>query len=238
MYTCILLHYTDSLRGVEVFSETVLLVEGDKSQKLVWSGYGFYLEVPDGALPPGVVASVGIKVILAGQFTLPDNYQLISAIYWISSSEMFLKEVAVNIQHCATIKSDDDCSKFKFIIAKCSQKVLPYNFREREGVFNSHTQYATIKLKQFSLLGEVAPNGTEYSYTALKFYKQIAGTSNVDFMFVIVNNLEPCLKVHVHVITQIKLVDNHVEICSRVLKISIKIGSRTSPVKLFTSVTL
>ena len=87
------------LRGVEVYRETVLEVVGDKPQKLEWPGYGFYMEVPDGALASGVTASVGVKVILSGQFKLPDNRQLISAIYWISSSEVFLKEVAVAMLH-------------------------------------------------------------------------------------------------------------------------------------------
>ena len=174
---------------MEVCGETVLEVVGDKSQKLEWSGYGFYLEVPDGALSPGVTASVAVRVILAGQFKFPEDSQLISAIYWISASEVFLKEVVVNVQHCAAIRSKEECSKFKFIIAKCSQVELPYRFRVREGVFNPYTQYATIKLKQFSLLGEIGPKGTEVSYTTLQFYRQIPSRVNVDFIFVIVRNL-------------------------------------------------
>ena len=184
-----------SLRGVEVCGETVLEVVGDKPQKLEWPGYGFYMEVPDGALPPSVTASVAVKAVLAGQFQLPEDSQLISAIYWISASEVFLKEVAVNIQHCAVIRSEEECSKFKFIIAKCSQKELPYRFREKEGVFNSHTQYATIKLKQFSGVGATAPEGAELCYTTLQFYKQIPNTVNVDFLFAIVHNHEPMMEV-------------------------------------------
>ena len=149
------------MRGVEVCGETVLEVVGDKPQKLKWPGYGFYIEVPEGALPPGVTASVGVKIILNGQFKLPENSQLISAVYWISSSVVFLKEVAVNIQHCAVIRSEEQCSKCKFIIAKCSQEILPYRFKEKEGVFNAHTQYATIKLKQFSLVGATSPEDTD-----------------------------------------------------------------------------
>ena len=117
MHVC---HLPGSLRGVEVCGETVLEVVGDKSQKLEWPGYGFYLEVPDGALPPGVTASVAVKVILAGQFKFPEDSQLISAIYWISASKEFLKDVAVNIQHCAVIRSEEEGLKFRFIIAKCS----------------------------------------------------------------------------------------------------------------------
>ena len=184
-----------SLRGVEVCGETVLEVVGDKSQKVEWPGYGFYMEVPDGALPPSVTASVAVKAILAGQFQLPEASQLISAIYWISASEVFLKEVAVNIQHCAVIRSGEETSKFRFIIAKCSQKELPYRFREREGVFNPHTQYATIKLKQFSLVGAVAPEGTELCYTTLQFYKQIPSTAIVDFLFMVVHDHKPVLEV-------------------------------------------
>ena len=188
--------FPDFLRGVEVCGETVLEVVGDKPQKVEWPGYGFYIEVPEGALPPGVTASVGVKVILAGQFKLPENRQLISAIYWVSSSEMFLEKVAVNIQHCAFIRSEEQCSDFRFIIAKCSQKELPYTFKEREGLFNSHTQYAAIKLKQFSLIGGTAPSEAELSCTAFMYYKQqTALPKNADFHFVLIKNLSPHIQV-------------------------------------------
>ena len=74
-----------------------------------------------------MTASVAVKVILGGQFQFPENRLLISALYWVSSSELFLKEVAVNIQHCAVIKNEEQCSTLKFIIAKCSQEVH-YNY--------------------------------------------------------------------------------------------------------------
>ena len=87
--------------------------------------------------------------------------------------------MAINIQHFAVITSKEQCSKFSFIIAKCSQKELPYTFRERKGSFNLHTQYGTIKLKQFSLVGETSPEDTELRFTSLKFYKPIPSTSGV-----------------------------------------------------------
>ena len=138
-----------------------------------------------------MTASVAVKVILGGPFQFPENRQLISALYWVCSSEKFLKEVAVNIQHCAVIKNEEQCSTFKFIIAKCSQEVLPYRFKEREGVFNPHTQYGTIKLKQFSILVETAPDDTQTRCTALMFYKeQIPDPMVADFHFVVVKDLE------------------------------------------------
>ena len=175
----------------------MLEVVGDKPQKLEWPGYGFFIEVPEGALPPGVTASVAVKVILGGPFQFPENRQLISALYWIFSSELFLKEVAVNVQHCAVIKNEEQCSTLKFIIAKCSQKVLPYRFKEREGVFNPHTQYGTIKLKQFSIIGETTSADEKLHHTALMLYKQRSPSPNlsVNFHLVVVMNLGPFYQV-------------------------------------------
>ena len=75
------------LRGVEVYDETFLEVVGDKPQKLQWPGYGFYIEVPDGTLPPDETASVAVKIIFAGQFELPEESQLISLICWMRSNK-------------------------------------------------------------------------------------------------------------------------------------------------------
>ena len=173
----------------------MLEVMGDKPQKLEWSGYGFYIEVPEGALPPNVTASVAVKVILAGQFDLPKDSQLISAIYWISSSEVFLKELAVNIQHCAVIASEEQCSEFKFVVARCSQEVLPYKFREKAGLFNVNTHHATIKVKHFSFFGITSPWRTELHYMSLKFYRPIPRTKKVDYVFVLVHNQDLLVKV-------------------------------------------
>ena len=107
------------LQGVEICGETAFEVLSDRlPQKLVWPGYGFYIEVPAGALPPGVTASVAVRASLRGQFSIPENKKLISAIYWISCSDVFLTDVAVNIQHYACISNEDEATKFKFIIAR------------------------------------------------------------------------------------------------------------------------
>ena len=173
----------------------MLEVMGDKPQKLEWSGCGFYIEVPEGALLPDVTASVAVKVILDGQFELPEDSQLISPVYWVSSSEIFLKEVAVNIQHCAFIVSEEQYSEFKFVVARCSQEVLPYKFREKAGMFNINTQYATIKVKHFSFFGITGPWSTELQYMSLKFYRPIPKTKKVDYVFALVRNQDLHVKV-------------------------------------------
>ena len=101
---------------------------------------------------------------------------------------MFLKDVAVNIQHCAVISNEEDATNFKFIIAKCSQDP-PYKFVERDGVFNADTQYATVMRKRFSIIGATASVGTKLHYFALKFYRSIPDSVNITFRFVVLTNI-------------------------------------------------
>lgn len=163
---------------------------------MAWLWPGFDINVPEEALPPGATASVCVKAILGGQFQLPENTQLISAVYRVSSSEEFLKEVAVSIEHCAVIENEEQCSMFRFIIAKCSQ-ILPYKFIEKKGEFNPHAKYGTIKLKRFSLIGETAPIDTKIECTANMFYKEKALRPylKANFHFVVVRDLKSDLKV-------------------------------------------
>ena len=146
--------------------QTLLEITGSKQQKVSWESHGFHLTIPEGAVPSGVTVSVAVKAILAGQFELPENAQLVSAIYWVSASEMFLKRVSVHIQHCARITSEEEASNYKMIVGKCSQESLPYTFHIRDGIFSPESQLATISVKQFSFFG------------ALNFFRRLLGSSS------------------------------------------------------------
>ena len=74
----------DSFLGVEVVSEEELVVR-NKAIKFHWKDHGFKLRVPENALPEGLPElSINIKASLAGQFKLPEGYELVSAVYWFS----------------------------------------------------------------------------------------------------------------------------------------------------------
>ena len=63
---------------------------------------------------------VAVKAILARQFVLLEDAQLVvSAIYWVSASKMFLKKVSVHTEHCARIASEKEASNYEMIIGKC-----------------------------------------------------------------------------------------------------------------------
>ena len=135
--------------------QTLLEITGNKQQKVSWASHGFHLTIPKGAVPSGVTVSVAVKAILAGRFKLPEDVQLVSAIYWVSASEMFLKKVSVHIQHCARITSEEEASNYKMIVGKCSQESLPYTFQIRHGIFSPESQLAAISVKQDSFFAAV-----------------------------------------------------------------------------------
>ena len=148
-------------------AKTLMEFTGSKQQKVSWDNHGFCLTIPKGAVPSGDTVSVAVKAILAGQFELPEDAQLVSAIYLVSASKTFLKEVSVQIQHCARITSEEEASNYKMIVGKSSQERLPYTFQIRDGVFLPGSQLATISAKQFCFIGTIRQwlfgrNNTQY----------------------------------------------------------------------------
>ena len=68
-------------------------------------GYGFKLHVPEDSLPPEVSETqLSMQIGLSGQFQLPPNCELISAVYWVSSPHKFMKPVTVEI-HSLVVSS-------------------------------------------------------------------------------------------------------------------------------------
>ena len=92
-------------------------------------------------------AQLNVRVSLSGPFQIPSNSELLSAVYWIFSPHKFKKPITVKIQHCAALSSDQQCSKLTFVRTKCTQKELPYTFKELDQAFN-------LDLKSGTTLGK------------------------------------------------------------------------------------
>ena len=96
-------------------------------------------------------AQLNVRVSLSGPFQIPSNSELLSAVYWIFSPHKFKKPITVKIQHCAALSSDQQCSKLTFVRTKCTQKELPYTFKELAGgVFEPKNSYGSLSLSDFS----------------------------------------------------------------------------------------
>ena len=174
---------------MDVIAETSVLIT-NQAQTFNWAGYGLKLDVPKGTLPAGLEeCRLLIKVGLSGQFALPENTSLVSAVYWLDSEPRreFSKHLTLEIQHCV---KPTDTSKLSFIRAKCSQTDLPYKFENVQGgVFSSSSAYGCVQCNRFSLVGAV-DNRLELRvlYSASVYLRK--GVKRIDIYFVITKNLE------------------------------------------------
>ena len=181
-----------SLSGAEVVAETnFVITKAENSYS--WSGYGFKLHVPEDALPEHASEyQVNVKATLSGQFELPRGYKLVSAVYWVKAPGSFEKPVTVEIQHCANTM---DPSKLTFVVAKCTQKDLPYKFNPmKAGIFQPSSSYGVISLTRFSGPAVAAKEEVEDCYCGCVYQRQIS-SDHWRFYFLVMKRIEICMTV-------------------------------------------
>ena len=182
---------TWNLRGVEVCGEKTVVVHSSHGQQITWPGHGLRLNIPKDCLPAGMEqCTINIKASLAGQYEFPENSHLVSAIFWLRCEDVhkFTKPITVEIQHCA--KSEN----VSFVRAVCSQKQLPYTFKQLPGGnFTSHSSYGVIELNSFSGVGVTQEGSEDREYCSQLFY---LGQPNLCIIhFVVSWNVEAYLTV-------------------------------------------
>ena len=144
-------------------------------------------------------AELNVQVSLSGPFQMPFNSELLSAVYWVSSPHKFEKPIIVEIQHCAVLSSDEQCSKMTFVRTNCTQKQLPFTFKELVGgVFEPKNSYGSISLSRFSGLG-ITVRGQQQEEERVEYCAQLYNSRKsvnewrVDF--VVTKDLDSCLTV-------------------------------------------
>ena len=134
-------------------NDQLFLIQGDSPQILNWEQYGLRITVPQGALSPTDTCEVSMAALVGGQFQLPEESELISAVYNISVSKPLLKSIKLEIQHCGRLVTRDHTSYLSFVTASIQQStILPYKFQLQEGgQFYPGDQYGSINLTHFCL---------------------------------------------------------------------------------------
>ena len=160
-----------------------------------WDEYGFRLHVPKESLEAGLTeTTVNVRVSLSGQFQLTDDSEFVSAVYWVFSSHIFSQPLTVDVQHCA---APSQCSDLSFVRTKCTQKELPYQFKELEGgVFSQQSFYGSISVNHFSGFGiKRRKSKTITDDYCAQLYKSREGLYDCRFIFAVTKNLEACFSV-------------------------------------------
>ena len=187
----------NSFLGVEVVSEKELVVTNE-TMNFQWKDHGFKLQIPKNALPEGISEYlVNIKASLAGQFELPEGYELVSAVYWVATPGKFTKPVTIEAEHCAKFNKP---SHLHFVRTSCTQKSLPYKFEVIEGgSFSLGSRYGVLSTTHFSGTGivkEVTPAEHSCQYCA-QVYFTVKSLQDYWYYchFVVTKDLEMCLAV-------------------------------------------
>ena len=188
-----LVHFDTDLVGVDVYGRTSIVVTSSSLEQ-EWEEYGLKLYIGSNTLPQGTDScKIWIKVSLSGNYEFPDNNHLISAIFWFCCEPpcKFTKPVTIEIQHCA---KSENISKLRFVKAVCTQKQLPYTFKQIEGHFGSHSSYGIVNLNKFSGVGITQEGTKDREYCAGLYYnEQEFQRTCIDF--VVTFNLKTCLTV-------------------------------------------
>ena len=163
-----------------------------------WKDHGFKLHVPKNALPEGIPEYlVNIKASLAGQFELPEGYELVSAVYWVKTPGKFTKSITIEIQHCANFS---DPNQLQFVRTSRALKYLPYKFKVVDGgTFTLGNKYGALSTTHFCGIGvakKKEPSEHSCQYCA-QVYFTVKNLRNYWYYchFVITKDLEMCLAV-------------------------------------------
>eukprot|EP00731_Ephydatia_muelleri_P005466 Em0002g1642a len=102
----------ESRKGVSIIAEKTIPIKLARS--FDWREYGFKLDIPNDVtlLPVHHTEYLTITVSLRGNYTFPDNHDLVSAVYWITPSVCFSGPDHIDLKKCIVIAS------FEFIFEK------------------------------------------------------------------------------------------------------------------------
>ena len=147
----IIILFTDKLQGVCVAEHKLFLLQNDSSQFLNWEEYGLRIAIPQGAVQQSDTVEVAITALVGGEFILPEDTELVSAVYDISVSKPLLKPVQLEIQHCVSIEKPAHSNYLSF--ATAHSDCPPYHFQPvKGGNFPIGNQYGSILLSGFCKL--------------------------------------------------------------------------------------
>ena len=146
-----IIYLVGTFKGVCIAGEKLFTIQGDSSHLLNWEQYGLRISVPQDTFLSTDIVEIAVTALIGGQFQFPEDTELISAVYAVSVSKPLLKEVKLEIQHCADLVTQDHTSYLSFATASVNSG-LPYKFQLKEGgQFCPGDQYGSICLSQFSL---------------------------------------------------------------------------------------
>ena len=177
----------------EVLAKMMVLVTNEE-QHTVWEGYGLRLHIPPNSLPEDLdQCNIKIEVTLSGNFQLPEDGVLVSAVYSFShdlGDKELRRSVTLEMQHCATSSVLNDLHVVRAVDVPYKFEILPGgNFARSDGYgaidLSGFSRFSTFLRRIRSLFS--SPNPFEY---CAKIYYTNIFFPQFDFKFLIIQNLD------------------------------------------------
>ena len=116
---------------------------------LNWEEYGLRITIPHEAVPLYDTVEVAITALVGGEFILPEDTELVSAVYAISVSKPLLKPVQLEIQHCVSMENPAHSNYLSFATAPSDEASCEFQPVEG-GEFSVRSRYGSIYITGFS----------------------------------------------------------------------------------------
>ena len=153
-------------------AETSVLVTNSE-QLFSWDECGLNLYIPENSLPANLQqCSIHIKATIMGDYQLPQDTHLVSAVYWIKCVPKcrFSQPLTLEIQHCA---KPEGASQLCFVKASSMDRGEErVKFETVPGNFSRHSSYGFIELDSFCRYGVGKKGAEDRDYTAKIYYSE------------------------------------------------------------------
>ena len=187
----------------EIGGWTRFVIIGSEPQVFHWKGFGFKLHVPRNALDASVSnCIIFVKAFIPNKIIeLPENSQLISAIYHISMPlpNMLRKAVDIEIEHCC--KLNEGKPRTIRFVTSTSALVETASFSYIDGGhFPNDSTYGRITLSHFSLFA-IVWQGIMSLFSVrycIKVYQESVSLTMKYIHFILIKNLQVDLQVMMH----------------------------------------
>ncbi len=88
---------------------------GSKPQSLDWSEYGLRMYFPKDTIQHGENCDVAVFALVGGNFQLPKDTELVSAVFSISFQKKINQPIQLHMEHCVALETERHTTQLSFI---------------------------------------------------------------------------------------------------------------------------
>ena len=165
--------------AADLTAEATVLVTNSE-QHFTWHEFGLNIHIPEKSLPKDArLVRIHIKSAIMGDFQLPQDTHLVSAVYSIRCLPkcQFAKPLTLEIQHCAKPENNHKLCFIRSTSGSNFHVIEPGDNLLTENIFCSlfprHTSYGFVQLDKFCKFAIVQKGTDERLYRANVYHHEV-----------------------------------------------------------------